>query len=431
MARLTRTQKYADLRNQLENGRETEIKSDSLSKFENKMDDLNITPVHEVKVEEVIEDIKPVETVVTPELDDGFEELELDFEPVEILEETPVIEELPVAQEEPEVEEDLSLQTLNELSALLGKEEDDDEEEEETTVQEEVVEEVIEEVEEDDEDEDFSMINFDQLLGDVEVEEVVEEVQETVQEEVVEEVEEVVAPSIEETLETAALEVEEVEVINNHYLEECLNEVNEYNKQKGLMTADEVPVTILNEIRGNTTEVKIPSEVQVDDDFTNTVTLEIKKILSELALEEETTVQEEVVEESPVVQETVQEEVFEHPVQVQEEPVQEELSNDVADLLKTYLEPEQESVEDNLAQTMVVGNVADIKEEDTTLQATLLSDSIPLEVKKTEEVEEEEEEEEVEGPNRILNFILIALIFVLLCVLGFIGYLILVAEGII
>mgnify|MGYP007022386995 CR=1 FL=1 len=86
---------------------------------------------------------------------------------------------------------------------------------------------------------------------------------------------------------------------------------------------------------------------------------------------------------------------------------------------------------------MVVGNVADIdvadiKEEDTTLQATLLSDSIPLEVKKTEEaVEEDEEDEEVEAPNRILNFILIALIIVLLCVLGFIGYLILVAEGII
>jgi hypothetical protein len=87
---------------------------------------------------------------------------------------------------------------------------------------------------------------------------------------------------------------------------------------------------------------------------------------------------------------------------------------------------------------MVVGNVADInvadikEEEDTTLQATLLSDSIPLEVKKTEEVvEEDEEDEEVEAPNRILNFILIALIIVLLCVLGFIGYLILVAEGII
>ena len=56
MARLTRTQKYADLRNQLENGRETEIKSEALSKFESKMDDLNINPIVDTKVEEVLED---------------------------------------------------------------------------------------------------------------------------------------------------------------------------------------------------------------------------------------------------------------------------------------------------------------------------------------------------------------------------------------
>ena len=38
MARLTRTQKYAELRDQLENGREIEIKSDALNKFEDKLE---------------------------------------------------------------------------------------------------------------------------------------------------------------------------------------------------------------------------------------------------------------------------------------------------------------------------------------------------------------------------------------------------------
>ena len=46
MARLTRTQKYAELRDQLENGREIEIKSDALNKFEDKLEQLNIDSVN-------------------------------------------------------------------------------------------------------------------------------------------------------------------------------------------------------------------------------------------------------------------------------------------------------------------------------------------------------------------------------------------------
>ena len=69
MARLTRTQKYAELRDQLENGREIEIKSDALNKFEDKLEQLNIDSVN-VK-EEVTEAPKeesselPLEEVIT------------------------------------------------------------------------------------------------------------------------------------------------------------------------------------------------------------------------------------------------------------------------------------------------------------------------------------------------------------------------------
>ena len=71
MARLTRTQKYADLRNQLENGRETEIKSEALSKFESKMDDLNINPIVDTKVEEVLEKNVEYEFLITSEWDEN------------------------------------------------------------------------------------------------------------------------------------------------------------------------------------------------------------------------------------------------------------------------------------------------------------------------------------------------------------------------
>ena len=536
MARLTRTQKYAELRDQLENGREIEIKSDALNKFEDKLEQLNIDSVNvkeevteapkeesselpleevntEVNEEAVIEEEPTEEVVEEPTKDVSLEAAEevvlevpaseepkeevnddyvpFDFdEPVsdtetveeetvdENLVEEPVIEETPVETETSENEEtssesdidndepiDLLSSLLNDFEEVkpivetpetVNEEADVPAENEEAEPASEVLEESAEEVvttEETKNDEPVDLL--DSLLSDLDsITPVVEnndeesetiDVQktpvETVTEEVEEEtpvLEEVNEPSEEETApetdeEPVVLEPvvskEDAEVIDNQYLEECLNEVNEYNKSKGLMTADEVPSTILNEIRGiNTQEMPVVNE-NTEDELSNTVTLEIKKILSELEAEDN-------------------KEEFTHEVEAQMPPtVEEELPKEVSDMLKSYMNSEENKTSSNLEETMLVENMSDIKEEikavkesvanEATLDSTLLNETMPLEVagdttvvRKAHDDEEDDEDEE-SGPNRILNFILISLIVVLLLILGFIGYLILVAQGII
>lgn len=546
MARLTRTQKYAELRDQLENGREIEIKSDALNKFEDKLEQLNIDSVNvkeevteapkeesselpleevntEVNEEAVIEE-EPTEEVVeeptkdvsleaaeevvleVPASEEPKEEVNDDYVPFDfdepvsdtetveeetvdenlveepVIEETPkeepVVEETPVETETSENEEtssesdidndepiDLLSSLLNDFEEVkpivetpetVNEEADVPAENEEAEPASEVLEESAEEVvttEETKNDEPVDLL--DSLLSDLDsitpaVENNDEESEtidvqktpvETVTEEVEEEtpvLEEVNEPSEEETApetdeEPVVLEPvvskEDAEVIDNQYLEECLNEVNEYNKSKGLMTADEVPSTILNEIRGiNTQEMPVVNE-NTEDELSNTVTLEIKKILSELEAEDN-------------------KEEFTHEVEAQMPPtVEEELPKEVSDMLKSYMNSEENKTSSNLEETMLVENMSDIKEEikavkesvanEATLDSTLLNETMPLEVagdttvvRKAHDDEEDDEDEE-RGPNRILNFILISLIVVLLLILGFIGYLILVAQGII
>ena len=346
MARITRTQKYAELRNQLENGPEAQIKTKELEQFENKIEDL--------KIEEVKE------------------------EPVTSL-------------------EDLS-KTLDES---LEKE-------------------VKEEVTPKKDEAEYAPIDFEDIK-EVKEEVKVEEVKEETPAEAIE-------PVKEETAAETVSKPEEVKIDDN-YLEECLTEVNEYNKSKGLLTAEEVPLVIANELRN------VKNEEKSDDDINDTVTMEIKKILSEL--DNKTPKEETKVEEVP-------NEVANEEVKVEAESVSEEsLPEDVEELLKSYLAPEENKEEsEDLEKTMVAASIADVaKEADmkdtstitntiTSKPASLLNETVPLEVAST--VSKEDDDLEVEpGPNRILNIILISLIVVLVLILGFVGYLILVAQGII
>ena len=346
MARITRTQKYAELRNQLENGPEAQIKTKELEQFENKIEDL--------KIEEVKE------------------------EPVTSL-------------------EDIS-KTLDES---LEKE-------------------VKEEVTPKKDEAEYAPIDFkdiEEVKEEVKVEEVKEETPA-----------EAIEPVKEETAAETVSKPEEVKIDDN-YLEECLTEVNEYNKSKGLLTAEEVPLVIANELRN------VKNEEKSDDDINDTVTMEIKKILSEL--DNKTPKEETKVEEVP-------NEVANEEVKVEAESVSEEsLPEDVEELLKSFLAHEENKEEsEDLEKTMVAASIADVaKEADmkdtstitntiTSKPASLLNETVPLEV--TSAVSKEDDDLEVEpGPNRILNIILISLIVVLVLILGFVGYLILVAQGII
>ena len=78
-------------------------------------------------------------------------------------------------------------------------------------------------------------------------------------------------------------EVDEAELTNvdvNSLLDKTLEEVADYNTQAGRMTVDQISNDLIEEVRqGHLNEEK------EDDDFSNTVTLEIDKVLSEINLE--------------------------------------------------------------------------------------------------------------------------------------------------
>ena len=386
MARITRTQKYAELRNQLEHGPEAEIKSKELEKYEDRMDSLNI--------------------------------------------------------EKPEIvqEEADSIVSLNDLSKILEEEA----QAEPATVQEPVAaDDVAVAADETGNDEDvYVPFDFDETEID-EPESSEDGELETIEETVVEteevepqDVESIAVEAVEEVPQTKSAEAEEAEVIeaediDDNYLEECLSEVNEYNKSKGLLTAEEVPLVIANELRN----VKANEDGE-DDDISNTVTMEIKKILSELDtvadIKDEAEATEDIAEaaESSGASET--------DVATQAE----ELPEEVADLLRSYLEPEKTDDTANLGNTVVASSVAEVAKTveelpsddslQSTKQSTLLNETVPLEVTRSYEKEEDDDDLDVEpGPNRILNIILIALIVILVLILAFVGYLILVAQGII
>ena len=135
---------------------------------------------------------------------------------------------------------------------------------------------------------------------------------------------------------------------------------------------------------------EVTEENNIDDDeFSNTVSMEISKIMDEIAAEEiAAPVEEEVVEEHPV--------------------------------LTQALEAEEE---DNTV--VEIKNLNELEAETVTQQTTT---TIPFVVASDED---EEIEDDDEDSNTILNIILIVLIIILVIVLGLIVFYILKTKGII
>ena len=352
MARLTRTQKYAELRNQLEQSPEVEVKSKDLSKYEDRMNDLHIDTTSLKPKEEA-----PVTRETLP------------------LEEAPLKEEKPEVKEEPKKEEKKEKPIKEEI-----KEEDQ------------TPEESFEELETFD---DFEPFDFEEKEEPKNTDEPVE------------------------------LDADEEVKIDDNYLNEALSEVNAYNKAQGLLTADDVSDAIVQEIRSS------QNQDTKDEEITNTVTPEIKKILSELDTNKEEAEDFKKVEEEPKV-EAQKEEV------VNKEPKEEELSSEVTDLLKTYLKEDEETSAD-ITKTLVATDIKTLEGDlETTKQAlkaegdkTLMNETLPINIENNKKVKKEEELDIEPRPNKILNFILTVLIIVLIAILAFIGYLILTARGII
>ncbi|MBO7677868.1 MAG: hypothetical protein J6S49_10205 [Erysipelotrichaceae bacterium] len=193
------------------------------------------------------------------------------------------------------------------------------------------------------------------------------------------------------------------------YVSETIREVSDYNKMNGEQTITQLTNNMVNEVRHHDQEVKPqpqynepavkPVENKEDEEFSNTVSMEIAKIIDDVSVEDHRNTQEVV---RPVEQKPVEQPVVEpHPV-----------------LTKKLEETEEENV-------IEIKNLNELEAE--TVARDTVSNTIPFVVTNDDDEEIEDDEE---GSNTILNIILIVLIIILVVVLGLIVFYILKTKGI-
>ncbi len=439
MARLTRTQKYAELRNQLENSRETQLETEDLSKYEDRLSQLHVDGLPKEEETKSVEENSEEE--IKKELNDSLDRL--------------------LAQMNADVQRHIGPKVEESFKEDAIK-----------VASEEVKQEILEENVDGSKDAEEVSEPLQEPTEEVTEEATAPEVSEEKVEDVNKEPDQEAEPEVKE--EKAAHETISIEDlmrsdIDDNYIKDTLDEVKAYNKSLGSITADDLPKTILNEIRG---ESEAPKQ---EDDLSNTVTLEIKKILSELDEPETKEEAKEVIEEEKpeVKEEPITPISIESPLiadalgKIEPEKTKEEvaptvdidelrravdgLPKDVGDLLRQYLESTQEDVfaepkkEDILVpqeeplvaevKPEVTSEVKETPKEPSPIEAALMNETMPLQVEKTAampKIEDEEDEYEEEGASsKVLNVILIILIVILVLVLIVVAYLILVAQGII
>ena len=491
MARLTRTQKFAALREELANSSEQTTVNNDLNKYQDKLNSLQSASENVEKKEEYDIKVEPLPTFneVKEEVKEEEKKVENDFfadfnldsineaidkivkQNVEIIdnsdnndnkveEKEPVVEEVkPV-----EVENTNSLidQTLDELTEVIGEIEEKVEpevevelvtEEEPIVVPERIeepynyieqdyadiaellkkevlelngpVEPVKEEEEVIIEPELSELTNLDTLIDGLVVEEEIAlpdldipEVDELIEKPSVEEVPELVeqpvasenvtlpevdAPKIDEpVVEEPSVEPSDVDV--NSLLDKTLEEVADYNTQAGRLTVDENLNSLIEDVRHGGF-----NDDEEDDDFSNTVTLEIDKVLSEINLE-------------PVTGPTVSlDEVLDNTVEV--------------DPIDAKREKAAEKLADTLTHPVLTKTLEESPVEIKTLDETFtkdLSTTATLSFKKNEIAEEDDEDYyyDDDKPNKVLNIVLIVLLIIFLIIVGVIVYFLLLAKGI-
>ncbi len=478
MARLTRTQKFAGLREQLANDREAESINEDLSKYEDKLKSLQSIfdqkeeeplkeEIEEILIEEPVKE-EPVEEEEKEEFDflSSLDTNNIDKAVNDLINQKIAIIEEPVEEEEKEEEKPFDLGELDEIFKQIDgiknenevaefeekeeKKEEKDPLEEINSVIENIenvvgiigdinkeVEQVIEKpvveyrvpIKEEqvvniiDEDYNSVALKLEKIVEDLngKVEPVKEE--EKVIENVVEYripiKEEQVVNIIDEDYNSVALKLEKIvedlngkvdpveekklEEVNNGYVDETLAEVEEYNKNDGQKTVEEISKTLIENIRHNKEEKEA---IKAEDDFSNTVSLEIDKVLNELSINNSTVNLENVLDNEIVA-----------PVEIKPEEFAEKLADTIEHPVLAKAKDEEP---------------IEIMPMEETFKQEVLDDTIPFVM---DDVKEEDEEEveyyDDEKPNKILNIFLIILIVILLAILGVIAYYILYAKGII
>ena len=544
MPRLTRTQKFAELRESLANDKESSLQTKDLSNYEDRLNSITElltpqTPVQESFVApEAKEEVKPaavqpaieedpkytwtdfeetpieslVENFRSDELEQQIEEIKQESDIWHKIQETPVIPVMPEVKEDEapvvamtEAAEEVSLAQNTETQAPVETEIPVEAPVNEAPLidetlyttsyaqtQEPVVEapvyETVLETETAAQTEEETNPKEEELLGlyrpNPEIEALYKEAEEKAKEEealaaavksekeTVEAVEE--TPAVGEAFVEEPIEIEVPEIVNeekselesmvdefvdnhaaaheektNSYISSMMDEVSKYNQANGDMTISQIASNMVHEVRHPGEEIVEEAPVQQkaveeektaeelkkeDDEFTNTVSMEIAKIMDEIdtmELKQEPTapiITEEPVKETvqpePVKEVAMPEPVYEEPVRpepVKAEPVKEEPAVEEHPVLAKALEEEY-------AEEVV--EIKNLKELEAEPVKDTVSNTIPF-VVATSDDEEEIEDDDEESSNTILNIILIVLIIVLVAVLGLIVFYILKTKGII
>ena len=249
---------------------------------------------------------------------------------------------------------------------------------------------------------DLDIPEVDELIEKPSVEEVPELVEQPIARENVT-LPEVDAPKIDEpVVEETSVEPSDVDV--NSLLDKTLEEVADYNTQAGRLTVDENLNSLIEDVRHGGF-----NDDEEDDDFSNTVTLEIDKVLSEINLE-------------PVTGPTVSlDEVLDNTVEV--------------DPIDAKREKAAEKLADTLTHPVLTKTLEESPVEIKTLDETFtkdLSTTATLSFKKNEIAEEDDEDYyyDDDKPNKVLNVVLIVLLVIFLIIVGVIVYFLLLAKGI-
>ena len=361
-------------------------------------------PVEPVKEEEVI--VEP-EIIVPERIEEPYNYIEQDYADIaellkkEILELNGPVE--PVKEEEevivePEFSELTNLDTL--IDGLVV--------EEEIALPNLDIPEVNEIVEEEPSVEseivlpDLDIPEVDELIEKPSVEEAPELVEQPIASENVALPEADASKVDEPVVEEPSVEPSDVDV--NSLLDKTLEEVADYNTQAGRLTVDENLNSLIEDVRHGGF-----NDDEEDDDFSNTVTLEIDKVLSEINLE-------------PVTGPTVSlDEVLDNTVEV--------------DPIDAKREKAAEKLADTLTHPVLTKTLEESPVEIKTLDETFtkdLSTTATLSFKKNEIAEEDDEDYyyDDDKPNKVLNIVLIVLLVVFLIIVGVIVYFLLLAKGI-
>ena len=249
---------------------------------------------------------------------------------------------------------------------------------------------------------DLDIPEVDELIEEPSVEEVPELVEQPIASENVA-LPEVDASKIDEpVVEEPSVDPSDVDV--NSLLDKTLEEVADYNTQAGRLTVDENLNSLIEDVRHGGF-----NDDEEDDDFSNTVTLEIDKVLSEINLE-------------PVTGLTVSlDEVLDNTVEV--------------DPIDAKREKAAEKLADTLTHPVLTKTLEESPVEIKTLDETFtkdLSTTATLSFKKNEIAEDDDEDYyyDDDKPNKVLNVVLIVLLVIFLIIVGVIVYFLLLAKGI-